>query len=446
MGTVIFMKLTKIVIPLLLVVVLCFSWFTSINSFSKEAILYNDYISEAQESTKDGLYEQAIEFYKKAYEEKPSEGIYNKIKEVYDLYYKEEHTAFVRNCYIADMEAASEAYPKNANYWITVANLYLETDNFSKAYSTVKRAYNYGAVSDSLDQIYEELLYKVTVDYKLYYNCKTALNGYITIFDGNNWMVLDETGNQITSKYNFIGLINDEGKGIYTNDIDSRLLDENEIARARFNVNLEEARCYDEDTGLTPVKIDGKWKYLKENGEFLAGEYEDAGSFYDKKAAVKLNGLWFVIDDNGKPISSKKFEDIKLDLYGRHLQGDVVLAKENGKYGIYNSSMEKVGDFSCDGIDICIDGELIAFKSGDKWGYVDTNGKVAIEPQYVEAKSYSNGMAAVRNDRNQWGFLNSKHKLVIDYEYLDAFYFNSNETCLVTTAENTCQLMSFMFE
>lgn len=50
--------------------------------------------------------------------------------------------------------------------------------------------------------------------------------------------------------------------------------------------------------------------------------------------------------------------------------------------------------------------------------------------QYTNARSFANGYAAV----------------CIDYTYKDALYFNSNETCLVSTIENTVQLLHFMFE
>ena len=78
--------------------------------------------------------------------------------------------------------------------------------------------------------------------------------------------------------------------------------------------------------------------------------------------------------------------------------------------------------------------------------FVEVSGKIIIKPQYTNARSFANGYAAVCNENNLWGFLNDEHKLCIDYTYKDALYFNSNETCLVSTTENTVQLLHFMFE
>lgn len=106
----------------------------------------------------------------------------------------------------------------------------------------------------------------------------------------------------------------------------------------------------------------------------------------------------------------------------------------------------QIGDFSCDGMDICIDGGLIAFKQGDKWGYVDVEGNIAVEPQYAGAKSFSDHLAAICDENGYWGFINSRYEQVIESDYLDAYYFNSDETCMVSASDGTYQIMRFVFE
>lgn len=440
------MKTSKIILPIVLIAGLCLSWFSFLSGTISTYTDYKTCIKEAEKSIEAGLYEQAIEYYKKSLEYKHSEGTYKKIKETYDKLYKEERTTFIRNLYIEDMADASVEFPENSMFWEMQIKLHIDALNYSKAYTTVKQAINYGASSKELDKLYTTLLYMVRTDYKLYSDFKTALNGYITVFDGNVWTVLDETGETITSQYKFIGLINDDGKGLYTNNIDTRILDEKEIARARFDITVEDAGYYNEKSGLLPVKIEGKWKYMNTKGEFVGGEYEKAGSFYNNKAVACTGEKWVLLDTKGKETELKGITDIKLDLYGCHIQNGVVIAKESGKYHFFDDNFKKKGNFSADDIDICVDGKIVAFKKGDKWGFVDLKGKVVVEPQYTKAKSFSNGYAAVCNENNLWGFLNDEYELCIDYIYKDAFYFNSKETCLVSTTENTVQLLHFMFE
>ena len=217
------------------------------------------------------------------------------------------------------------------------------------------------------------------------------------------------------------------------------------MTRARFEIAVQDAGYYSETSGYVPVKMDDKWRYLNAEGEYLPGEYDQAGSFYNHKAAVLQGEKWFLIDDTGKTVSDN-YEDMKLDLYGSYVQGGVILAKKDGAYHIYDLEENQIGDFSCDDMDICIDGGLIAFKQGDKWGYVDVEGNIAVEPQYAGAKSFSDHLAAICDENGYWGFINSRYEQVIGYDYLDAYYFNSDETCMVSAAEGTYQIMRFVFE
>lgn len=440
------MKVSKVIIPVFLVVALGFGWFSLFSETLNLNSGYSNCMSEAERSVDDGLYEQAIEYYKKSLDYEVSETTYKKIKEAYDKLYKEESTQFVREKYISDMSAASSAFPQSAMFWEKQTQLYLDSLNYDKAYSTVKKAFNYGANSKKLNELYTNLLYMVKTDYKLYYDYKTALNGYISVFDGDSWTVLDETGTAITGKYKFIGLINNDGIGLFTNDIDARILDAKEITRARFKINVEDAGYYSEKAGYLPVKVDGKWRYMNLKGDFLDGEYEIAGSFYNDKAVAYTGNEWFLVDTKGKKEKLNGIEDVKLDLYGCHNQQGIVIAKESGKYHFYDENFKRKNDFSADDIDICIDGKTVAFKKEGKWGFVGIDGKIVVEPKYSKAKSYSNRYAAVCNDEGLWGFLNDKYELCIDYSYKDAYYFNSKETCLVSITDNTVQLLHFMFD
>lgn len=440
------MKVSKVFLTIVLVALLGVSWISfALRTFST----YSDYkecIIKAEESVEKGLYEQAVEYYKDSLIYRDSDITYMKIKDTYELLYAEEKNSFVRSLFMEDMVVAAGAFPENAVFWETQIQLYLDELNYTKAFETVNQAMNYGANSDELQKIYRELLYMVDLDFKLYYDYKTALNGYISVNDGNRWLVIDEMGEKISGTYQMIGLLNDDGKGVYVNNIDARILDNKEITRTRFRFDIEDAGYYNENSDLLPVKVNGVWKYVNSKGEFNPGKYEIAGSYYNKQAVAYNGKNWLILDEEGKEQELKQFEEIKLDLYGCHIQNGVIIAKEKGKYHLYDDKFVKIGNFEADDIDLCIDGKMIAFKKGDKWGYVNPKGEVIIEPKYVQAKSFANKYAAVCNKDGEWGFINEKNELVVDYAYLDAMYFNSNETCLVSTLEGTVQMLHFKFD
>lgn len=440
------MKMTKVVLPIILIAVLGLAWLSFITGTMNNANAYKECIEKAEESIEVGLYEQAIEHYKESLQYEHSESTYVKIKETYDTLYAEEHTPFIRNLYIDDMALAAEAFPQNELFWTMQIKLHMEALNHSKAYAVAKKALNYGASGKELDSLHKELLYKTKLEYKAYPQFKTALNGYITVFDGDKWCVLDDYGEVLTSNYQFVGLINDDGRGLYTNSTDTRFLDMTEVARARFDITVEEAGYYNEKVDLLPVKMDGVWKYMKLDGSFLPGEFEVAGSFYGEQAVVMKNNTWSLINAEGDLEELSGFQDIKLDLYGCHLQNGIVIAKKDGEYRLYDENFERIGDFKAEDIDICIDPERIAFMNNGKWGFVNSKGEVVRKPEYAKAKSFANGYAAVCNDESQWGFINDEYDLVIDYQYKDAFYFTQAETCMVSLTDDAAvQMLRFVF-
>ncbi len=439
------MKILKIILPVVLLGAVSLSWFQFTSSIAVKQINYSKCLKNAEESYEKGLYEQSVEYYKSSFSYKYDTDIYKKIYEVCEKFYEEEPTDYVKEFYINNLLETIDAIPDEPSYWLKAIHFYEEKGDYSSAYKMVKKARRNEVKSNELDEVYLKLRYMTKVDYNKYDDYKTALNQYITVHDANDWQVLSSNGNVVSSEcYSFAGLINDDGVGIYTNSIDTRLLDGYGVTRARFDFDVEEAGTYSSETGYTPVKINGKWKYVNLDGEFLPGEYQTAGCFKNGKAAVQKNNSWYLIDNEGKKVSDD-YEEIRLDLSGSYLQGDVIIAKSNGSYSIYDTSFKKIGDFSCDDIDICLQNGLIAYKKEKKWGFVNIKGEVVCEPTYKCAKSFSNGMAAV-SDGKKWGFINNNNQLVIDYQFIDTDYFNSDNYCMVSLEEGAYQLMYLIFD
>ena len=58
-----------------------------------------------------------------------------------------------------------------------------------------------------------------------------------------------------------------------------------------------------------------------------------------------------------------------------------------------------------------------AFKdSNNKWGFIDTEGKVAIEPQFEEVSDFVDGQAAFQKN-NKWGVINSRGQILFEKEF-----------------------------
>ena len=80
--------------------------------------------------------------------------------------------------------------------------------------------------------------------------------------------------------------------------------------------------------GLAPVKLNGKYGFIDKTGsEVIPLIYEGASTFSEGLAVVKTNGKYGFIDKKGKLVIPAKFEDA-----GRFFEG-LALIGLNGKYG-----------------------------------------------------------------------------------------------------------------
>ena len=76
--------------------------------------------------------------------------------------------------------------------------------------------------------------------------------------------------------------------------------------------------------------------------------------------------------------------------------------------------------------------KLIPIKSGDKWGYIDKQGKIQINPQFNEANVFVEGLALVRNSDDKIGFINEDGKYIINPMYKDASFFHDGLALVVS--------------
>ena len=134
--------------------------------------------------------------------------------------------------------------------------------------------------------------------------------------------------------------------------------------------------------GLVAVYKDNKWGYINKQGKLVIPYlYNHAGDFSSGLATVLKDREFGAVDHNG---------DTVIDFRYVHL--------DNFKEG------------------------LAAFRLTDdsQIGYINTKGKTAIAPTWDAALSFSEGLAAVGmgNDNDfKWGFIDSTGKVVIEPQY-----------------------------
>ena len=153
---------------------------------------------------------------------------------------------------------------------------------------------------------------------------------------------------------------------------------------------------------LFPVQVDGKWGYINNKGELeIEATYEMGYPFSDGYALVRDDGEIAVIDTNGEKVFIPEEgyfvgEKVTNGMLGyRCIHGESFYNLKKGEY--LPPKFDMVRPFS---------GDLAAFrdKTNKRYGFINKEGEIVIQPQYETCGNFQNEMCAVRFD-GKWGFI-----------------------------------------
>jgi hypothetical protein len=99
-------------------------------------------------------------------------------------------------------------------------------------------------------------------------------------------------------------------------------------------------------------------------------------------------------------------------------------------YGYINKKGELVRELTLKSGKDLSDGLALICNADDLYGYIDSTGKDAITPQFDNAGSFVNGIAAAAKN-NKWGFINKKGEFIIEPTYSNVASSFSEGFCRV---------------
>lgn len=175
--------------------------------------------------------------------------------------------------------------------------------------------------------------------------------------------------------------------------------------------------------GLGQVMISDKWGFVNRNGKIVIPPmYDYSEPFTEGLSAVCKGDKWGYIDAEGK---------VKIDFIyktaGTFHEGFAAVSETGKKdsFGFINKNGRYVIPTGIyDGAKIFSEG-LAPVMDNDKWGYINTQGKIVIPLAYEEAQIFSKDLAAVRSN-GKWGYIDKNGKTVIKFEYGYASLFTDN--------------------
>lgn len=177
---------------------------------------------------------------------------------------------------------------------------------------------------------------------------------------------------------------------------------------------------------------DGVWGFVNSNADIMYNGYKrttpgNEGIF----AAQNENGLWTILQLSNSGlvnIGNTEYDDLKTDEYGYMIKNGVFFGHSGGSWFMNKIVVDDKGNYGIQKLDTAYEdakvfGDLGAVKLSGKWGFVDYNGEMFIEPTYDDAKSFSCGFAAVKKGE-KWGYIDTDEKTVIDFSFKEANAFS----------------------
>lgn len=440
------MKNNKLLISILFVVLLVGGWYTQIDAITQKNENYKNYLELGNKKYEDGLFQEAYEYYQQALSLKSSKELEDQLLAAYESFYKEQQSYDARYALISALEKARTNYPKEVDYWVREIELYLEADEYKDALTVCKKAVSEGISSNRMTELRMEIKYAYDVDTEYRSEYRNAVNGYFVAATGTEWSWVSGDGSQKSDMiYRNLGIVGDDNiflceapeGNIYYSDIDN-------VKRGVAELEVSDFGLYSE--GYCSVKYQDAYAFIDLEGNILVKGLQASGSFQNGYAPVQsADGKWGMAGLDGE-IQNLEFDDIRYDHAGRYLFSDSIIASKDGYYQFYDSGLSKqLNDFKCKDIDIPTDDGILAFQNEKGlWGYVDYEGNVRIEPQYENAKSFSNGLAAVCKD-GKWGYINKENTVVVNFEYFDCGYLSDGGVCYVSPEMGFYTMLIFKF-
>lgn len=172
--------------------------------------------------------------------------------------------------------------------------------------------------------------------------------------------------------------------------------------------------------GVAVATVNGEKHYINERMQVNTRVWEECCDFSNGIAAVSQNGHWALVSA-GEISSVEEFPylDIAINDSGYCVEnGLAVVADDSGYYVLDTESREAVFENRFEELKAFNSAQPIAYRKGQKWGFIYSSGEVMTEAVYEDARSYVNGYAAVKQN-GLWGMVDANNLMVIEPQFAE---------------------------
>lgn len=423
------MKNYRKIIPLALVVLMALACYSLVSNAVKENSDYNHYLSEARKYAELDITKYAIENYNKALSINPTPDVYVEVAEYYERQ-ENSDTKLLNWC-----EDFFEKYPTNSKSYDCILKAYMKQKDYDSCFDVLSTAEKRNVSSEYIKSVKNELSYTFKLDFNTYDDVGIYGNGFCAVKSKYAWGYVDSYGNQKTpityvsaapfTKAEMAPVVDQKGECYFIDNTGSRVLASKEKYKS-FGISSDD---------IIKVELEnGKYSYCDSELNKLFGEYDDATAFNNGIAAVKENGQWKIINNEGNAKSSTEYADVVADEKNIVFRNDRLFVGDGTGYIMIDSSGKQIGNEKYENAHCFADSTYAAVENNGKWFFIDKDAKRLSDKTYEEARSYSNGLAAVKIS-GKWGFVDTDENVVIEQQFFGAKDFSEKGSCFIQTGD-----------
>ena len=418
------MNRKNIILSLILIAGVLGGWSLVLSGMIRAGFSLNSAMREADRLAEKQLYAKSLAEYEEILQNHESEEVRTKYLLAYEGAYRDGEAAWP--AYEAVLRESILLYPENTAYIRILAECYQARKKTESAYGLITEAFERGVRDERLREIYLKSRYQTALKGTAFSEFRESPDGSFTVRRGEKWgRYLPDTSAAVSPSCSYLGPLYN-GINIEISDDCCRIRTAGGITQGIIAERVISVLPY--SSGLSPAETEEGWYYYSVSAEKVFGPFLFASAVSEHRSAVLDDAGWHVFDtDAGEMV--RNYKEIRVDNQGFFSRRGWYLAKEQDSYHIYQADGAVTADFAADEIDeYC--GSWVAYCRDGLWGFADVSGEIMIEPKYQAAKSFRNGLAAVRIG-SLWGFINQDDELVIPCQYYDTGYFNEAGVCPV---------------
>lgn len=159
-----------------------------------------------------------------------------------------------------------------------------------------------------------------------------------------------------------------------------------------------------------------KWGFIDKTGSIaIQVRFDAVGKFSEGRAAANMDGKWGYIDLSGKTMVEYQYKAAH-----PYQNGMAKVQSFDGQYHFLNMDGNPIQTFNFIQAGDFNEG-LAKVELGNKWGYIDKSGALAIEPAFDKAWAFQNGFAKVKSS-GKYGLIqqNGQYTLHPQFDHLSA--------------------------